>query len=205
MRKRMTWMSIISVVAALTVTAAMASTASAAAWRFGGTELTGSETVVAETAASNLTLPGLTTTCKASIAMTISNSGGKGTASVESMSLSGCGTNGVCTVVSATAPGTPWSGSTQVVGGNSYLVVSGFSNKILYGGELCAIEGWTINYKGSIGGLFDNSTSKLIFNEASAAATGSSLKSIGETKTGYDAEYSVKATGSHVGQALTLS
>src|SRR6478752_8991016 len=121
MRRRMTWMSIISVVAALTVTAAMASTASAAVWRFGGTELAGSETVVAETSASTLTLPGLATTCKASIAMRISNSGGKGTASVESMSLSGCGTNGVCTVESATAPGTPWSGSTQVVSKNSYL------------------------------------------------------------------------------------
>jgi hypothetical protein len=88
---------------------------------------------------------------------------------------------------------------------NSYLVVKGFSNKILYGGELCAIEGWTINYQGSVGGLFDNSSSKLIFNEASAAATGSSLKSIGTTTTHYDAEYGVKATGSHAGQTLTLS
>jgi hypothetical protein len=202
----MTWMSVLSVLAAITASAAMATAASAKpVWRFGGTELSGSETVVAETAASTLTLPGLATTCKASIAMTISNSGGKGTASVESMSLSGCGTNGVCTVESATAPGTPWSGSTQVVGESSYLVVQGFSNKILYGGELCAIEGWTINYRGSVGGLFDNSSSKLIFNEASAAATGSSLKSIGETKTGYDAEYSVKATGTHAGQTLTLS
>jgi len=202
----MTWTLMFSVAAALTASAAVASSASASpVWRFGGTELTGSETVVAETAASNLTLPGLTTTCKASLAMTISNSGGHGTASVESMSLSGCATNGVCTVVAASAPETPWSGSTQVVGKDSYLVVQGFNNKILYGGELCAVEGWTINYKGSVGGLFDNSSSKLIFNEASATATGSSLKSIGTTKTGYDAEYGVKATGSHAGQVLTLS
>lgn len=206
MRRRITLMTMLSVAAALTASAAMASSASASpVWKFGGTELVGSETVVAETAASSLTIPGLTTTCKASIAMTISNSGGKGTASVGSMSLSGCGTNGVCTVESATAPGTPWTGSTEIVGKNSYLVVQGFSNKILYGGELCAIEGWTINYRGSVGGLFDNSSSKLLFNEASATATGSSLKSIGETKTGYDAEYGVKATGSHAGQALTLS
>jgi hypothetical protein len=196
----------ISVVAALTATAAMAASASASpVWRFNGTELSGSETVVAETSASTLTVPGLATTCKASIGMTISNSGGKGAASVESMSLTGCATNGVCTVKSATASGLPWTGSTQVVGGSSYLVVGGFSNKILYGGALCAIEGLTINYRGSIGGLFDNSSSKLIFNEASATATGSSLKSIGETKTGYDAEYGVKATGAHAGQTLTLS
>jgi hypothetical protein len=206
MRRRMTWMLMLSVAAALTASAAMASVASASpVWRFNGTELSGSETVVAETAASTLTLPGLATTCKASITMTISNSGGKGTASVTSMSLSGCSTNGVCTVKSATASGTPWTGSTEIVGENSYLVVQGFSNKILYGGEECAIEGLTINYRGSVGGLFNNSNSKLIFNEASATATGTSLKSIGETKTGYDAEYEVKATGSHAGQALTLS
>lgn len=206
MRRRTTWMLMLGVAAALTASAAMASSASASpVWKFGGAELVGSETVVAETAASNLTLPGLTTTCKASISMTISNSGGKGIASVESMSLSGCATNGVCTVESATAPGTPWSGSTEIVSENSYLVVQGFNNQILYGGKLCAIEGWTINYKGSVGGLFDNSTSKLIFDEASAAATGSSLKSIGTTTTHYDAEYKVKATGSRAGQVLTLS
>ena len=45
----------------------------------------------------------------------------------------------------------------------------------------------------------------LIFDEASAAATGAVLKSIGTTKTGYDAEYEVTMTGSHAGQALTLS
>jgi len=206
MRRRATWIAILSVLAALTASAALASGASASpVWKFGGTELSGSETVVAETAASNLTVPGLTTTCKASLAMTISNSGGKGVASVTSMSLSGCGTNGVCTVTKATAPKTPWSGSTLLSGGNSYLVVEGFDNDVTYGNELCAIEGWTISYRGSVGGLFDNSQSKLVFNAASAEATGASLKSIGATKTGYDAEYQVKATGSHAGQALTLS
>jgi len=204
MRRRMIWM--LSLVAMLTAGAAVASSASASpVWRFGGAELVGSETVVAETAASTLTLPGLATTCKASVAMTISNSGGKGIATVESMSLSGCGTNGVCTVESATAPGTPWPGSTKAVGEKSYLVVQEFNNAILYGGELCAIEGWTIDYEGSVGGLFDNSSSKLIFDEANAAATGSSLESIGTTTTHYDAQYGVKATGSHAGQALTLS
>lgn len=205
MRRRATWVAIISALAALSASAAMASSASASpVWKFNGTELSGSETVVAETGASSLTIPGLTTTCKASVSMTISNSGGTGVASVTSMSLSGCGTNGVCTVTKATAPNTPWSGTTLVSGG-SYLVISGFDNRITYGAAECAIEGLTIAYKGSVGGLFDNSSSKLIFDAASAAATGASLKSIGSTKTGYDAEYEVHATGSKAGQVLTLS
>jgi hypothetical protein len=137
--------------------------------------------------------------------MTISNSGSTGVASVESKSLSGCGTNGVCTVTSATAPGTPWSGTTSLISSNPYLVISGFENRIKYGNELCAIDELTIPYRGSIGGLFGNASSTLTFNAASASATGASIKSIGSTPTGYDAEYTVRMTGSHAGQALTLS
>jgi hypothetical protein len=181
-----------------------ASGASAAPeWRAAGTPLASSETVTAETTASTLTVPGLATTCTATLTMTISNSGGQGVATIESMSLSGCGTNGVCTVESAQALNTPWSGTTSIVSKSSYLKIEGFTNKIVYGNELCAAP--PITYKGSVGGLFDNANSKLIFDEASAAATGAVLKSIGSTKTGYDAEYKVKMTGSHAGQALTLS
>lgn len=202
--RKATWITMISVVAALTASAALASSAVAApVWRAAGTPLTGSETVTAETSASTLTVPGLATTCVATVTMTISNSGAKGVATVESMAFSGCGTNGVCTVEKANALSTPWSGSTSVVSKSNYLTIEGFTNKIVYGGELCAAP--TVTYKGSVGGLFDNSSSKLIFNEASAAATGAVLKSIGTTKTGYDAEYEVRMTGSHAGQALTLS
>lgn len=203
MRRRATWVTMISVVAALTASAALASSAGAAVWRASGTPLSGSETVTAETSASTLTVPGLATTCVATVTMTVSNSGSKGVATVESMSLSGCGTNGVCTVEKANALNTPWSGSTSVVGENNYLTIEGFTNKIVYGGELCAAP--PITYKGSVGGLFNNGSSTLTFNEASAAATGAVLKSIGATKTGYDAEYKVRMTGSHAGQALTLS
>lgn len=206
MRRRAGFVAIISVVAALAASAALASAASAApVWKFNGATLSGSETVSAETAASSFTISGLTTTCKATVGMTISNSGSQGVATVESMSLSGCGTNGVCTVEAANAEELPWSGSTLVAGGSSYLKIEGFRNKILYGGELCAISGLAIPYRGSVGELFDNGSSRLLFNAASAAATGASLKSIGTTPTGYDAEYEVRATGGHAGQALTLS
>src|SRR5690348_1350601 len=104
MRKRAIWVGVLSVLAALTASAALANAAGAAQWKSNGTPLTGSESVVAETSASTLTVPGLATTCKATLAMTISNSGGVGVATVNSMSLSGCATGGgKCTVTSATA------------------------------------------------------------------------------------------------------
>ena len=159
-------------------------------------------TVIAETSASTLSpRPGDEST----LAMTISNSGSVGNASVSSMTLSGCGTNGVCTVTAASAPGTPWSGITSQVAGNPYLKISGFENRITYGGSSCAASGLTFKYRGSIGGLFQNASSTLVFNAASAEATGSSLTSVGTTQTGYEAEYKVQMTGAHAGQALTLS
>jgi hypothetical protein len=194
-----------SVFAALAASAALANAAGAAQWKSNGTPLSGSESVVAETSASTLTVPGLATTCKASVSMTIANSGGVGVATVNSMSLSGCGTNGVCTVTSATAGEFPWSGATSVVKESPYLKISGFENRIKYGGESCAASGLTLRFRGSIGGLFDNASSTLTFNAATAEATGSSLMSVGETKTGYEATYSVKQTGANAGQALTLS
>jgi hypothetical protein len=206
MRKRAIWVAAMSVFAAFAATAALANAAGAAQWKSNGTPLTGSETVVAETSASTITIPGLATTCKASLALTISNSGGVGVATVNSMSLSGCHTGfETCTVTSATAPGTPWSGATSVVKENPYLKITGFENRIEYGGESCAASGLPFKYRGSIGGLFNNASSTLTFNAASAEATGASLKSVGETKTDYAAEYSVKQTGANAGQALTLS
>jgi hypothetical protein len=204
-KKRAVWMTVASLVAALTASAALAGTASAGQWKFNGETLVGSETVTAETAKSSLALKGLTTSCKATAGLTISNSGGKGIATVNSVSLSGCGTDGVCTVEKATVKGLPWSATTSTIGGSPYVVISGFNEEFLYGNELCAVEGWTFAYKGTVGGLFDNSSSTLVFNAASEAATSSKVTTIGGTEAKYSAEYSVKATGSHAGQTLTLS
>lgn len=205
MRKRAIWIAVLSVVAALAASASFAGAAGAAQWHSNGTLLSGSESVTAETAASTLTVPGLATTCKATVGMTISNSGGVGVATVSSMTFSGCGTNGVCTVTAATAGEFPWSGATSVVKESPYLKITGFENRMKYGGELCAASGLTLRYRGSIGGLFSNASSTLTFNEASAAATGSSLMSVGETKTGYESVWNVSQTGANAGQALTLS
>lgn len=204
-KKRVVRLPLASLVVALVASAALAATCSASQWKFNGETLAGSETVTAEAASSSLALKGLTTTCAASAQLTISNSGGQGVATVDSVSLSGCDTDGVCSVEEATADGLPWAATTAAIGGSSYLVVEGFHEEFLYGDELCAVEGLTFPYEGSAGGLFDNASSALVFDAASEAATGSGVTTFGGTEAAYSAEYDVEATGGHAGQALTLS
>jgi hypothetical protein len=194
-------------VVAFGASAALAAGASASQWKFNGVALSAgeSETVTAETAKSSLAISGLTTSCAATAKLTVSNVGGAGAATVNSISLSGCGTNGVCTVEEAKANGLPWSAATASIGGSSYVTTGSFNESFLYGGAECAVEGWTFTYKGSIGGLFDNSASKLVFDAASEKATGSKVTTFGSTSAKYSAEFSVKATGAHAGQTLTLS
>jgi hypothetical protein len=196
------------VVAALTASAAMASAAGAAPkWKSNGSELTSPETIVAETPASTLTFSTLSTTCKATITGKIANTTGfGGVINVESMTLSACGTNApVCTVTAAKAANLPWGGAGLTIEGNPYEKITGFENDITYGGELCAISELTVPFKGTIGGLFNNSNSTLNFNAATAEATNSTIKSIGSTPTTYTSEWSVKETGANAGQTLTLS
>jgi hypothetical protein len=204
-KRRAVWIPVASLLAALTASAALAGTAAASQWKFNGTTLAGSETVTAETAKSSLALKGLTTSCAATEQLTISNSGGVGVATVNSVTLTGCGTDGVCTVTKATVKGLPWSATSSAIGGSSYLKISGFDEEFLYGNELCAAEGLNFPYKGTVGGLFDNAGSKFVFDAASEKATASKVTTFGGTEAKYSAEFNVKATGAHAGQALTLS
>ena len=205
MRKRAIWVAVLSVVAALTASAALAGAAGAAPhWKANGTELTSPETVVAETSASTVTLSTLATTCSATIKGTIANTTGfGGVINVESMALSGCATNGACTVTSASAAELPWGGASLSIGGNPYLKILGFDNRIKYAS--CAISGLTIKYQGNIGGLFNNASSTLTFNAETAAATNSEIHSVGESETTYSSVWNVQMTGSLAGQTLTLS
>ncbi len=207
MRKRAMWVAVLSIVAAFTASAALASAAGAQPhWKANGTELAvaSPETVVAEVPASTLTLSTLATTCSATVGGTIANTTGfGGVINVESMTLSGCTTNGSCTVTSASAAELPWGGASLTKEGNSYLKITGFDNRIKY--ATCAISGLTIRYQGTIGGLFNNASSTLEFNAASAAATNSAIKSVGESETTYSGAWKIHMTGAHAGQTLTLS
>lgn len=207
MRRRAMWIAMMSLAAALIASAAMAGAAGAApVWKLGGTTLSGSETVVAESSSVSYGIPGLTSICQESMTMSISNSGSKGIASVESVSYSGCHTGGgVCTITAASPHKLPWAGTSELISESPYVVIEGTETWIKYGGESCAADETTLPYKGAIGGLFDNAGSKLVFNAASFKATGAEFKSVGTTPTTYEAEFNVRATGSHAGEAVTLS
>jgi hypothetical protein len=194
-----------SLTAALLASVALASAASASpAWAFNGTTLTGSETVVGNATASTLALTGLTTTCDISYSMTISNSvGGTAEGKVTSATLNKCSTDGVCTVSSTKAENLPWPVVGKTVGKGNYVVVSGIAMKVFYGNEECAVS--SLLYKGSAGGLFDNPSSTFTFSPANSEATGTQLTTFGSTPVKWNGTFSTEATGSHKGQALTLS
>jgi hypothetical protein len=188
---------------ALVASAAFASAASAEPfWKFGGTQLVGTETVSAKTTSSSLKLNGLATTCEATAELTIENTPVQGVATVNALELKGCGTDGVCTVQKASVVGLPWSANTTSFGGKSFVVTDDFDERFLYGNELCAIEGWTLKYSGTAAGVFNNATSTLEYD----GTTGSNITTFGGgTKATYEAKFKVEATGARKGQTLTLS
>jgi hypothetical protein len=193
-----------SMLAALAASAALASAASASPeWKYGGTALTGSETITGSATASTLALPGLTTKCDFSYSATISNNAGTAEGSVTSMTIGNCSTDGVCTVTSAKAESLP-SIHTKTISGSSYLTLDGVKIGITYGNPLCVLDETNLAYKGSAGALFNNASSTFTFSLANSEATGSKLTAFGTTVK-WDGVFSTSSTGSHKGQALTLS
>jgi hypothetical protein len=193
-----------SIVAALMATAALASVASASPqWNFAGTPLTGSETITGSATASTLALPGLVTKCDFSYSATISNNAGTAEGSVTSTTINNCSTDGVCTVTSAKAESLP-AIHTKTVGKSNYVTLDGVKIGILYGNPLCVLDETNLVFKGSAGALFNNASSTFTFSLANSEATGSKLTAFGTTVK-WDGVFSTAATGSHKGQALTLS
>lgn len=192
------------VLAAFTVGATLASGASAAAWKFNGKTLEGSETVVGN-ATLSMTIPSLTTTCESSLQMTIRNSGGTGGAEVTQLASVNCSTGSkLCVVEAIESEKLPWAAKVVTKPSKNYVVLEGVKVTILYGPEECPLYGLPIPTTGTAGGLFDNSTSSLIFNSANFSATGTELKALG-TPVEWNGSFPLKATGFHSGQTLTLS
>lgn len=193
-----------SVVAALAASAALASAASASPeWQYGGTALTGSETITGSATASTLALPGLATKCDFAYSATISNKGGTAEGSVTSMTIGNCSTDGVCTVTSAKAESLP-AIHAKTVSGSNYVTLEGVKIGILYGNPLCVLDETTLVFKGSAGALFSNASSTFTFSLANSETTGTKLTAFGTTVK-WDGVFSTTSTGSHKGQALTLS
>jgi hypothetical protein len=189
------------------LSAVSASAASAAPlWRFNGNELVGQEKVKGTAIDGSLTVPGVTTTCaRTGLTIKISNVGGAGQGEVTKLPLTECHTpeGSPCTVESIAAEKLPWPVHTATVVGKSYVIIESVHIGITYAGALCAISGTPVVVAGTAGGLFENATSTLIFNDTSFKATGTSLK-VGTTAIDWDALFVLEATGAHSAEALGL-
>jgi hypothetical protein len=195
------------VLAALMLSAAFASSAGAApTWKFEGKALEGKETVVGAAIESSLTIPGLTTKCENFLyKLTIENVAGAGKGSVTELPLYNCTTNTKnCTVESITAETLPWAAQAKLVGTTNYIVIEGVKVSILYGGELCVLEGTLAKVTGTAGGRIDNTAETATFDKASFSATGTVLKALGSAIE-WNGVFPTEAFQTHRLQALTVS
>jgi hypothetical protein len=192
---------------ALLASALFAGSASAApAWKFNGTALTGTETILGGAEKSGLTVPGMTTTCDNFLyKLTISNNkSGTGEGSVTELPLYSCYTDGVCEVEAITAEKLPWASNLVSVGGSSYITIKGIHVGILYSGAECVLGGFLVEVEGSAGGLINNTTESATFSPTSFKATGTSLTSFGE-EVEWNGVFPTEAFQWHRQEALTVS
>ena len=186
---------------ALTASAASASPG----WKFNGTQLVGTESLLGAAHAPKLTIPGATVRCGYDLLyMSISNTVALGDGEVTNLPQYGCSARGSsCRVESIEAEKLPWSVHTTAIAGKNYVVIEGVRIGIEFSGELCALAGTRVIVKGNAGGIFDNTTSTLTFNSASFTATGTSLK-VGSTAIEWTAEFPLEALGAHSGESLEV-
>lgn len=193
--------------AALIISAVFAGSAGASpAWRFNGSELTGSEVIVGAAIDSSLTVPGLTTKCENFLyKLTISNSAGTGKGEVTELPLYNCTTNTkACIVEAIAAEKLPWPSKLTAVTGTNYVVIEGVKVSILYGGELCALNETLALVTGTAGGRIDNTAETATFDTASFSATKTALKALGSTIE-WKGVFPTEAFQWHREQALTAS
>lgn len=194
--------------AALAVLCAMfASSASAAAWKFEGKSLEGSEVVVGAAIDSSLTIPGLTTKCANFLyKLNIKNEGTTGKGEVTELPLYNCTTDQpeVCTVNTIAAEKLPWAAKVTTVSTSNYIVIEGVKVAIKYAGVECALGGITVNVTGTAGGLLDNATETATFNSTTFGATKTELKALA-TKITWTGLFPTEAFQWHREQALSVS
>jgi hypothetical protein len=194
----------LATLAAVALSAMAPSAASAnPAWRFGGTELSGTEAVLGIAHSSTLSIPGAPITCEHLLLfMKISNSvPGKG--EVTKLLPYDCTATASCTVKSIAAEKLPWPAHTAKDMGKDYVVLENVQIGLEFSGELCAISESFVTIKGTAGGLYENATSTLTFNKASAETTGTSLK-VGSSTVEWTGLFPMEALGVHSAEALEV-
>jgi hypothetical protein len=199
--------SILLLAAVVALVLSAAGTASASpAWKFSGTELSGSETVVGAAISSSMTIPGATTECKHFLYnMKISNSAGTGKGEITELPLFECSTNTTaCTVESIAAEKFPWATHLTAVGGSDYIVVEGVDVQIAYAGSLCALSGSRVIVKGSAGGIINNTNQTATFNKTTFTATGTKLK-YGATEVEWLGEFPTEGFEKHREELLEVA
>jgi uncharacterized membrane protein len=195
-----------AILAALVLSAALASSASAApAWKFNGKALEGTETILGGAQKSGLSMWGMTTTCTNFLyEVEIWNSAGTGKGNITDLPLFNCYTNSTCTVEAIEAEEFPWPAELKTVGTSNYLVVKEVDVWILYGGWFCPLWGVWANVTGSAGGLINNTTESATFSPSSFAATGTELEALGESVE-WNGVFPTEAFEWHRGESLSAS
>lgn len=206
MKRNATKTLLVGALAALAISALFAASANAApAWRFNGTELSGSETILGGAEKSGLKVKGMTTTCDNFLyKITISNKSGTGEGSVTELPLYNCYTDTVCTVSAITPEALPWPSNLTSVSGTPYIVIKNVKVGILYGNEECVLDGFLVSVTGSAGGLISNASENATFNSSSFTATGTKLSAFGE-KVEWTGVFPTEAFQWHREQALSVS
>lgn len=195
-----------ALLAALMLSAALASSAGAApAWKFNGKALEGTETILGGAEKSGLSMWGMTTTCTNFLyEVEIWNSAGTGKGNITSLPLFNCYTNSTCTVEAIEAEEFPWPAELKTVGAGNYLVVKEVDVWILYGGWFCPLWGVWANVTGSAGGLINNTTESATFSPSSFTATGTELEALGESVE-WNGVFPTEAFEWHRGESLSAS
>ena len=198
----------LGLVAALLASALFAASASASPnWKFEGSELTGSETVVGAAIDSKLTVPGLTTKCANFLyKLKVENSGGTGKGSLTELPLYECTTDSpeVCTVKTITPETLPWAAKLTTVTPSNYIIIEGVKVSIVYAGAECVLGGLTVKVTGTAGGVIDNTAETATFNSSTFKATKTELKALGSSIEWYGV-FPTEAFEWHRNQALSVS
>ena len=194
--------------AALAVLCAVFATSASAApaWKFNGTSLEGTETIVGAASESSMTIPGLTTKCENFLyKLTIKNEAGTGKGEVTELPLFNCTTNSsACFVETIGAEKLPWASKLTTISSSNYIIIEGVKVGIYYEGEECVLGETLVTVSGSAGGLLDNTTETATFNSTTLSTTGTELKALA-SKIAWTGVFPTEAFQWHREQALTAS